>query len=203
MIYLIPLPENRLDRRGRASGWRQVPVERDGKSKLRQLAGQLKDRGVTEVYASDLDKNAAECVAQELKATVRTEFSLRHFNFGHQHGCAFSRVAPILEGLASKWDINPDVPIRGGDSLSSFRKRFLKRASKLVDDLAPCVLLTDLMCARAVKNYDHHYWIHPDPKIQRGKIYVAREACMPPMQGSENGRRLLHDEKGQVLQTAV
>jgi broad specificity phosphatase PhoE len=173
MIYLIPLPENRLDRRGRASGWRQVPIERDGKSKLRELASQLKDRGVTEVFASDLDKNAAECVAQELKATVRAEFSLRRFNFGHCHGSPLSKAEQILSDLTKKWEANPDVPIRGGDSLTSFRKRWDRMYDKLMQK--DCVaLVTDERTIRWMRDRDTHAFIRNGNALSRDRIYVLK-----------------------------
>jgi broad specificity phosphatase PhoE len=173
VIYLIPLPENRLDRRGRASGWRQVPIERDGKSKLRELAGQLKDRGVTEVFASDLDKYAAECVAQELKAAVRTEFSLRRFNFGHCHGSPLAKAEGILKDLLSKWEHNADVPIRGGDSLTSFRKRWDRMYEKLTR-LDCAALVADIQTIRWLKEREPHSLIRNGNTLSRDKVYCIR-----------------------------
>jgi broad specificity phosphatase PhoE len=173
MMFLIPLPENRLDRRGRATGWQRVPLERDGKIQILELAQQLKDRGVTEVWSSDLDRPAAELVAKELKAAVRSEFSLRRFNFGNSHGAPLSKAEKILGEVSKKWESNPDVPIRGGDSLTSFRKRWDRMYDKLM--ALDCVaLVTDEMSIRWLKERNTHAFIRNGNALARNKIYVMR-----------------------------
>jgi broad specificity phosphatase PhoE len=173
MMFLVPLPENRLDRRGRAVGWQRVPMDRDGKANLLNLAAQLKDRGVTEVWASDLDKHPATLVAQELKATVRTEFSLRRFNWGNQHGAPLTKAEKILNEVSKKWEKNEDIPLRGGDSYTSFRKRWERMYEKLI--LLDCVaLVTDEMSIRWLRERNSHSLIRNGNALSRDKIYCMR-----------------------------
>lgn len=174
MIFLIPLPENRLDRRGRAVGWQRVPVERGGKGKLRELAGQLKDRGVEEVWASDLDAPAAKLVADELKAALRTEFSMRRFNWGNQHGAPLVRAEKILGEVSKRWESNPDIPVRGGDSLTSFRKRWDKMYTKLMT-LNCIAVVADEQTIRWLRERSSHSLIRNGNAISRDKIYCMRK----------------------------
>ena len=102
VIYLIPLPPNRLDKRERAIGWRHMPLEREGRKALADLVKQLDGKGISEVWSSDLDEDAARFVAEQLKVPFRQDFQLRRFNFGRHHATPLSKAETILSELIAK-----------------------------------------------------------------------------------------------------
>lgn len=173
MLYLIPIPETQLERRGRAAGWRHLPIEREGRKQLRELAAQLNGRGVQEVYASDLDEQAGRVLADELKVPLRTDFCLRRFNVGRNHAKPLDAVEHIFEDLLKKWDKNRDIPMRGGDSLTSFEKRMLPMYEKLTtkDSVA---FLTDDQTIRYWRDLNSHAFIRNGNPIHKGKVYCIR-----------------------------
>lgn len=143
MIYLIPRPQDKLQKAGRETGWRHVRMDRDGRKELANHARELKGRGITAVYVCDLDIEAGEVVRDELDCTVRSEFPLRRFNPGRYHGSDHSKVDEILRGLSKKWEANPDIPIHRGDSLTSFKKRFVKRYEQILAENATVAMVVD------------------------------------------------------------
>jgi hypothetical protein len=105
---------------------------------LEQVKGKVK-----EVCASDLDGEAAHLAANELHVPVRMDFAYRRFNVGRHHAAARARVDELLETLQFKWKQNPDIPIKSGDSLTSYRKRFERSFNKLLESKQDILFLTD------------------------------------------------------------
>lgn len=143
MIYLIPRPQDRIQKRGRETGWRHIKLDRDGRKELQGRVQSLRDKGITAVYVADLDIDAGEIVRDELHCLVRSEFPLRRFNVGRHHAADRSIVDGIIRQVAAKWEKNPDIPVRSGDSLTSFKKRFIRRYEQLVAQDATVAMIVD------------------------------------------------------------
>lgn len=172
LLYIVPTPMNKLDVKQRVSGWRHVPLVKKEKSEWRILLGQLKDKGATCVYSNDLDEEAANTAGDELHIPVCAEFSLRRFNVGRHHASKLDSVADILGRLEKQWKKNADIPIRGGDSLTSFTKRFSRRFNTLLSGTGTAVLVTDVQTINFIRNgMDAHAIVPNGNSVDRNKIY--------------------------------
>src|ERR1700691_4487642 len=94
MIYVVASPENKLDRKGRASGWRFVPLVQKAKQEWRAMLAPLKGRPVQAVVGSDLDSEAAHVASAELGVPARTDYVYRRFNVGKLH----ARDSALVDG---------------------------------------------------------------------------------------------------------
>lgn len=174
LLYLVPTPENKLDRKGRETGWHRVPLDRDSKKEFRERLKQLSGKGVQYVLGSDLDTEAVHVAANELHVPARTEFALRRFNLGRHHAAKTADVITLLGTASERWKVNPDIPIRGGDSLSSYRKRFWGMIDKiLAQDGGPVCIVLGLLETRSIRNREPQYWTVEQAQVTRKKIYIA------------------------------
>jgi broad specificity phosphatase PhoE len=152
VLYLITAPANKLDKKNRVSGWHFVPLDKRAKQEWRALLAPLKGREVANVVASDLDVEAANVAGSELGVPVRAEYEYRRFNVGRFH----ARDASVLDGALriteDKWKSNPDVPVREGDSLTSYRKRFVKSFEKLLDKEGDHLFVTDARTIAVIRD---------------------------------------------------
>jgi broad specificity phosphatase PhoE len=175
LIYLVPTPENKLERKGRESGWHRVPLDRDAKKELRERMKPLADKGVQYVLGSDLDTEAVNVAAQQLHVSPRTEFALRRFNLGRHHAAPADTVQSVLGTVLEQWKQNPDIPLRGGDSLTSYQKRFVAFIrEKLLPQKGTAALVTDLRSIRMMRDFDPHALINNGNPVFREKIYVLK-----------------------------
>jgi broad specificity phosphatase PhoE len=174
MIYLLTEPPNTLEAKGRVLGNYPAHWNKAAKNLLREVCQQLKDKGVQYAYFSDLDADAGHIVATELNIPFQREHGLRRFNAGRHHGGKLDYFQGILEQLIPKWRNNDSIPVRGGDSLISFKKRFLTKINKLIDSEEISVVVVGIMEARAVLNDDPKFWCFPTSKVSHGKIYVVK-----------------------------
>jgi broad specificity phosphatase PhoE len=175
MIYVLCTPANKLDKRGRVSGWHFVPLERKAKQEWRALLAPLKGRPINGVVASDLDMEAANVAGNELGIPVRTDYLYRRFNFGRFH----ARDAVVADGairaVEEKWKSNADVPIREGDSLTSFKKRFVANFEKLLAKEGDCLFLTDARSIAVIRDgFDPHALIPNGNPVKRDKIFMVK-----------------------------
>jgi broad specificity phosphatase PhoE len=173
MLYLLPIPLDRLDRRERAKGWRHLPVDREGRKKLQTMCQQLKDRGVTEVYCSDLDEFAGTIVAEELKVPLVKDYQFRRFNVGKWHGRLMKDLDGILTNVMRKWQRNPDIPVKEGDSLTSFEKRWNKAYDKLLN--VNCgAFVSDEQTLRWIRERKPEALVRNGNRLDMDKVYVLR-----------------------------
>jgi len=143
-LYLIPKPPDKLGRKNRESGWRHVPFDRQARKEIEDRVEPLRDKGITAVYSSDLDTKYAEIIRDHIDIpTVRPEFHLRRFNVGKLHTADRSIVDEQLRNLSQKWAKNKDIPVRGGDSLTSFEKRFIKRYKQILAEQGTAAMIVD------------------------------------------------------------
>lgn len=175
MIYVLCTPINRLDRRGRVSGWHFVPLEKKAKQEWRALLSPLKGREIANVVASDLDMEAANVAGNELGIPVRVDFLYRRFNFGRFHARDSSVADGALRDAEKKWQSNPDIPVREGDSLTSYRKRFVANFNKLLDKETDCLFITDVRTIAVIRDgFNPHALIPNGHPVKRDKIFMVQ-----------------------------
>jgi broad specificity phosphatase PhoE len=171
ILYLVPCPENKLERQHREAGWRHVPLDREARKELRERIQRLKGKEIACVYGSDLDAEAVNVAASELERPERTDFKLRRFNVGRHHACPSDKIDIVFSEWLKKWKLNPDIPLRGGDSLTSYRKRFVAYLGKLMEGKGAAVLVTDPRTIQMIsKSFDPQALVKNG--LERGKIYV-------------------------------
>jgi broad specificity phosphatase PhoE len=173
MLYLVPLPPSRLDKRHKATGWRHIGLDGEGRKMLAEMVKQIEGRGIAEVWASDLDEDAARVVAEQLHVPLCKEFQLRRFNWGRHHAAPLSKAEDIVSGLIKKWETNPTIPIRSGDSWMSFEKR-QKRMYEKLTTLDCAALVTDEQTMRYWRDLTPNALVRNGNPIHQGKIYTIR-----------------------------
>lgn len=171
MIYVVAAPPNKLDKRGRVSGWRFVPLERKGKDEWRGMLAPLKGK-VANVIVSDLDTEAGNLAGTELGVPVRTDYGYRRFNFGRFHARDSAVADGAIRAVEDKWKSNPDVPIREGDSLTSYRKRFIANFKKLLAKDSDCLFVTDVRTIAVIRGgFEIHSLIPNGNPVNVKKIF--------------------------------
>jgi broad specificity phosphatase PhoE len=174
ILYLVPTPENKLDLKGRETGWHRVPLDRNAKKAFRERLKQLSDKGVQYVLGSDLDTEAVNVAANELHVPPRTEFALRRFNLGRHHAAPADAVQSVLGTVLEQWKANPDIPLRGGDSLTSYQKRFVSFVRQKLTEKGTAAIVTDLRSIRMMRDFDPHALINNGNPVFREKIYILK-----------------------------
>lgn len=186
ILYILPTPMNKLDVKQRVSGWRHVPLEHKGKAEWRGLLAQVKDKGVEYVVASDLDEEAARTAGDELHIPVHTERALRRFCWGEHHGKKLQSMDGIFAKLEEQWKENADIPVRhpkgGGDSLTSFMKRFARRLNTLLSGTGTALLVTDVLTIAFIRDGMTAHAIIPNGNpVKRNKIYKVTNGSSEQM----------------------
>lgn len=138
-IYLIPAKDRMRDD-GKAVGWFPVK-QRKNQSRFPDIAP-LTTR-VIRVISDDIHADDAKAIATAVSVESETGFKFRPFNVGRSKGLDGEYVEGILDGIQDRWKTNPDIPIKGGDSLSSYRKRFLGALEEMIRKGEDFALLTD------------------------------------------------------------
>jgi hypothetical protein len=171
-IFIVPTPENVMERKQRVPGWTVIKLDRKAKREWLTLIAQLKDKGVTHVYSSDLDTEAGQLLASELHVPLKSEFTLRRFRIGRFHGIKLSDLGIAMERIEQKWKHNPDIPIREGDSLTSFMRRFAVRFSSMLSNVEPVAFVTDVLTIGFIRDgMNAHALIPNGNPVRRDKIY--------------------------------
>jgi broad specificity phosphatase PhoE len=172
ILYVVPSPMNKLDLKGRVSGWHFVPLLAKAKEEWHGILDQVRDKGIERIYASDCDKEAARYAGDYLHLPVSTEFSLRRFNVGRHHATRLDNLGDIFERLERQWKVNPDIPIKYGDSLTSFTKRFSRRFNTLISGTGVAAFITDLMTIAFIRDgMDAHALVPNGNPVSRGKAF--------------------------------
>jgi broad specificity phosphatase PhoE len=177
VLYLITAPANKLDKKNRVSGWHFIPLDKKAKQEWRALLAPLKGKEVANVISSDLDAESANLAGDELHLPVRTDYIYRRFNFGRFHARDAGVADGALRAMEAKWNTNADVPIREGDSLTSFRKRFVKSFEKLLNSPDTSLFVTDSRTIHMIRGaFDPHAFIPNGNAIDPKKIFKVRKS---------------------------
>lgn len=174
-LYLIHPAPTRFTRRGRACGWYQISLTKTGCQHLSDLSKQLANHSIKRVYADDQHGRDAHIVAAALGLDdddVSLAYDLRPFNVGRNHGKPEEVVEPILAKLIEQWKKNPDVPMRGGDSWASYRKRFVAFVLSILRNNVDAVLLTDTRGIRTLRDPRMESLTAASASIRLDRVYV-------------------------------
>lgn len=167
-MYLVTLPQNKLERSGRIAGWHRIPLSREDKRTLADLVSSL--TGIALICGSDLDSDAVRLVANELHADYREEFKYRRLNVGKQHGSKVSHALMILDQYVQRWKDNPIMPLHGGDSWASLNKR-IQAITALLDRPEQVVFVTDARTATLLIYNKPDALLMNGTGLQPGKLY--------------------------------
>lgn len=177
MLYLVPLPETRLSRRGRVQGSGRVTLDKQGETELEIIAKTIHSvkADIPKVYASDAHAGAGRRLAAQLHTKAAITPRLRGFNIGRFTGASHQVVDSEIERLAHKEEM---VPVQGGDSLMSYRRRFVDFIKKLIDKNETAVILADpreIAVIRAITQDEGFVdALLSRNHVERGKVYVVR-----------------------------
>ena len=148
-------------------GWRQVNADRAALRELKALVPRLRELGAKKVVVSDLDGQSGWLLGRRLNVPVEEWNSLRRFNVGKHHGEDGSQFAKLEAELETKWKSNPDIPVKGGDSLKSFTKRIAASNSKLKAQPGTTICVADRRTIAALVNV-------PEAQLEHGRVYQWR-----------------------------
>jgi broad specificity phosphatase PhoE len=178
ILYLISLPQSKVERRGRVAGWSRLRLDRETSRHLIDLAAMLKGRNIAKVYASDLHGDAAGLVGDQLHASHRCLRNLRGLNLGRNSGRKVEEVDAVLETMARRWVASSIIPIAEGDSLVSYSRRFLRMVDQIISDKQDAALVLhprEIAAVRAhLKKDDVQTKLASSHHVQHGKIFIVR-----------------------------
>jgi broad specificity phosphatase PhoE len=177
-LYLISLPQSKIERRGRIPGWSRLRLDRETARHLIALAAMLKGRVISKVFAADLHGDAARIVADELKVPYKALRNLRGFNLGRNSGRKIEEVDAVLDSMARRWIDSSIIPIAEGDSLISYSRRFLRTAEQIIGDNQDVVLVLhprEIATLRAsLRKEPVQSKLASSNHVQHAKIFIVR-----------------------------
>lgn len=176
-VYLVAAPQNRLDKKGRPSGWKPVPLDHQAKNEWRgQLKQLMAGREVQRVLGSDLDAEAVNVAGAELGLPAKAEYIYRRFNIGRFHAKNTDSVITALRAVEKTWLDKPDVPVREGDSLTSFRKRFVRAFNSLLEQEGSVLFVTDKQTIAAIRDQFNPHSLAPNGNgIRSDRIFKVQK----------------------------
>src|SRR5262249_9789092 len=127
-----------------------TPPSRDAIRELRTLVPRLRELGVAKVIACDLLSDSGKLLARRLNVPYEEWSSLRRFNVGKHHGRPVSLWKDIEASLVTVWDDKPDVPVKGGDSRTSFNKRMSSARERLASTRQNTLVVADPRVVQAI-----------------------------------------------------
>lgn len=179
MLYLVPLPETKLTRRGRVQGSGRISLDKRMEAELEQFGKTILSvkAEIQKVYGSDAHAPAVRFLNLHLHSRSCVTPRMRGFNTGRFTGNSLDAVDAEFNRLARK---APEVPIQGGDSLISYRRRFVDFIKKLIEKGETAVILADpreIAVIRAITQGEGFVdALLSRNHVERGKVYVVRNA---------------------------
>lgn len=140
VLFVLPAA-NVYDNQGRVTAWKHTPCSRASMGQLKELTGRLKELGPHRVIGSDLDHDSVWLLSRKLRIPYEEWSSLRRFNAGKHHGAPAQKFNELWNDMGEVWAEKPDVPVKGGDSLTSYRKRMTAAKERLAKLEGPVVLV--------------------------------------------------------------
>jgi broad specificity phosphatase PhoE len=178
VIYIVATPQNQLDKKGRPTGWQAVPLNKKAKQEWRGMLKQLTEgRGIEKVVASDLDGEAAHAAAEELRVPVKTDYIYRRFNIGKFHARNEDAVNDALRKAEEKWKTRPEIPVREGDSLISYQKRFVRAFNSLLEMEGTFLFITDKQSIAMIRaEFDPHCLVPNGNPVRADRLFRVQHA---------------------------
>lgn len=163
-MILFVLPAATIyDRQNRVMGWKSTPPSRDAIKELRAIVPRLRELGATKVIACDLLSDSGKLLARRLNVPYEEWSSLRRFNVGKHHGCSVTQWDDTKAKLDTVWVDKPDVPVKGGDSKTSFAKRVATAHERLKKVNDCTVIVADPTMVQALT--------HAAIPLERNRVY--------------------------------
>jgi broad specificity phosphatase PhoE len=130
VLFCLPAPSI-YDNQSRAMSWKHTPIPRQSLKQLKPLVSRLKELGVPKIVSSDLDSDTRHFLAKKLAVPEEEWTQLRRLNVGKLHGLSLDKLQLILNEMELKWNEKPDIPLKGGDSKTSYNKRLAAAQERL------------------------------------------------------------------------
>jgi len=117
----------------RVRGWKDIPLDENGKKDAVKLAYAIRKAGIQCIYSSDLERAAetARIVNKVLRVPLTLIRGLRPWNVGDFTGQETKVVGPKMEALALH---RPDEKAPGGESFNQFKDRTQHAIEDLLAD---------------------------------------------------------------------
>jgi probable phosphoglycerate mutase len=115
----------------RIRGWKDVPLNEEGRQTARQTAEELKSKGIKLIVASDLSrsKETADIIAKILKITPTYTEKLRPWDLGIYTGKSTKDAIPEIK----KYVDHPDKQVPKGEAFNTFKKRAFSGIADAID----------------------------------------------------------------------
>lgn len=116
----------------RLRGWKDPPLNKEGREEAKKLGAKLKDAGIDCLYCSDLSraKETAEIIAEIIGADVEPLRGLRPWDVGELAGQSTKTGLPKLAVYARE---KPDEKVPGGESFNTYVQRAFKGINQAID----------------------------------------------------------------------
>ncbi len=131
ILFTLPAPTVFDESPQRIVGWQSVGIPKLVAHELTTLTPQLRDLDIHLILSSDLDEQSARVLARSLYCPNKLWWQLRRFNWGKLHGQRARKAIKVWSDMQQKWTTNPDAPVPGGDSLTSYEKRMSAARARL------------------------------------------------------------------------
>lgn len=104
------------------TGWREIPINAEGRLNAAQAARFLKSKGITSITSSDTKRAAqtAGIIGKHLDLPVVPSERLRSWNMGSLQGMDADTAKPFMTFFQK----NPDVRVPEGEAFWAFYRRF-------------------------------------------------------------------------------
>src|SRR5215472_13043040 len=152
-LYLVRHGQTKLNEENKIRGWKDVPLDAQGKEEAQQLATYFQDHDVVLVITSDLSRatETADTIAEEHNLPVKDDKHWRPWDLGEWSG---EDAESIVDDMLACVDNDGKCP-PGGEVFSRFRERVQQGLDDAMRYAAraqgECVIVvTHVRCVRMV-----------------------------------------------------
>ena len=144
-VYVVRHGQTRSNLVGRYAGGSDEPLTEVGKAQIGELALRLRDRGVAEIWTSEIARarETAEILAEDLKAPVIPDPRLNEMVMGPWEGLLELEVASQYPEAYALWQERPDlVSLPERESLAMVERRIVAALGDAARRSQPVLLVT-------------------------------------------------------------
>lgn len=174
-------------------GWREVPLNGEGKKQAKEAAEFLKDKDISKIYSSDLNRamNTAEIIQRTIDVPLEEDPRLRAWDVG-----AFSGKSRKTHQKAfNEYVKNPKEEVPMGESLKEFSGRLSEAYDDYTGEKKPVLLVTSSSCCLQIEKFGEHKdpLGKPEQAIPPGGVMVVLD---------EDGKCSVEEVYGEVVRPA-
>lgn len=131
------------DEKGITSGPNQDPLSKDGKKDSHDLANEVKDKGVTKIISSDLEraKETSQIVADKTGAKVEHDPNLRTWDIGQFDGSTDKEFKRVQDYFVNHPDATEFEGKKVGETFNQYKDRVIKARTELEKEPASTLLI--------------------------------------------------------------